>query len=126
MIWCSKVVRYVRYYGFKKVSSRPGWLDVPVTHSVRRAYETEAKVVKDVMLYKYDNPRFYKYLNGFAVIQFLFWGFMGRFSVSSIRDVPVEENLDKNLPWWKRVNLGEGKYKNTLAIICYLFGKFGW
>lgn len=29
---------------------------------------------KDVIVYKYDNPRFFKLMNIFAISQFIFWG----------------------------------------------------
>lgn len=88
-----------------------------------RSYETETKVVKDVILFKYDKPKFYKYLNIFALVQFVFWAFMGKYSISSMRDVPVDVNTNEPLPWWRKVNLGEGKYKHSLAAVCYFFGK---
>lgn len=34
----------------------------------------QSDLLKDVIVYKYDNPRFFKLMNIFAVSQFLFWG----------------------------------------------------
>lgn len=77
-------------------------------------------VVKDVILYKYDNPRFFKNLNIFAVCQFGFWGYLSYFAFTTLRDAPVE--IKEDTPWWRSVNLGENKYRNAITIFCFLIG----
>lgn len=36
-------------------------------------------LAKDIIVFKYDNPRFFKMMNFFAISQFFFWGYLGRF-----------------------------------------------
>ncbi|EAA09462.5 AGAP005148-PB [Anopheles gambiae str. PEST] len=74
------------------------------------------------MLFKYENPRFFKVLNIFAVSQFLFWGYLCHFSYTTLKDAPVQEDGKEDLPWYKRVNLGENKYRNGIAIMCFFIG----
>lgn len=33
-----------------------------------------ANLAKDVVVYKYENPRFFHIMNAFTISQFLFWG----------------------------------------------------
>uniref|UniRef100_A0A182J6C0 Uncharacterized protein n=1 Tax=Anopheles atroparvus TaxID=41427 RepID=A0A182J6C0_ANOAO len=92
------------------------------TQATTRAYDINTKVPKDVMLFKYENPRFFKVLNIFAVSQFLFWGYLCHFSYTTLKDAPVEESGKEDLPWYKRINLGENKYRNSIAIMCFCIG----
>uniref|UniRef100_A0A182SYG2 Transmembrane protein 223 n=1 Tax=Anopheles maculatus TaxID=74869 RepID=A0A182SYG2_9DIPT len=87
-----------------------------------RVYDVNTKVPKDVMLFKYENPRFFKVLNIFAVSQFLFWGYLCHFSYTTLKDAPVQDDGTEDLPWYKRVNLGENKYRNGIAIMCFFIG----
>ncbi|KAF5292883.1 hypothetical protein FQR65_LT11135 [Abscondita terminalis] len=77
-------------------------------------------VVKDVILYKYENPKFFKLLNVFAICQFGFWSYLSMFSFTTLRDAPVSNSEDAR--WWEKINLGENKYKNTLAVLSFLIG----
>ncbi|EAT40882.1 AAEL007423-PA [Aedes aegypti] len=87
-----------------------------------RAYDINTKVVKDVMLYKYENPRFYRILNIFAITQFLFWGYLSHFAYTTLRDTPVPEGKTDELAWYERINLGENKYRNGIAIMSFVIG----
>lgn len=90
-------------------------------HSTSDNLNVNTNVAKDVILFKYDNPRFFKILNVFAICQFGFWGYLSHFAFTKLRDVPVPE--DGSLPWWRKFNLGENKYRNTIAIFSFLVGK---
>jgi hypothetical protein len=82
-------------------------------------------LAKDVIVYKYENPRFFKIMNFFSVSQFLFWGYLGHWSFTSMKDAPVDEDKeDEEIPWYRKINLGENKYRNTLATLCFVIGKF--
>lgn len=85
--------------------------------------EGTAKLAKDVIVFKYENPKFFKYLNIFAICQFLCWNYLAHFSFTSLRDAPVEPSSEE-LSWWRKINLGENKYRNSLTIMCFLVGKF--
>ncbi|KAK5640431.1 hypothetical protein RI129_011242 [Pyrocoelia pectoralis] len=77
-------------------------------------------LVKDVILYKYDNPRFFKFLNIFAFCQFSFWTYLSLFAYTSLRDAPVPSST--TAPWWQRINLGENKYRNGITFLSFLLG----
>ncbi|XP_065089940.1 transmembrane protein 223 [Ochlerotatus camptorhynchus] len=87
-----------------------------------RVYDINTKVIKDVMLYKYENPRFYRILNMFAISQFLFWGYLSHFAYTTLRDAPVPDDKRDDLAWYERINLGENKYRNGIAIMSFVIG----
>lgn len=83
-----------------------------------------AKLAKDVIVFKYENPKFFKYLNIFAVCQYLCWNYLAFFSYTSLIDAPVE-NTAEDVSWWRKINLGENKYRNSLTVACFLIGMWG-
>jgi uncharacterized membrane protein YccF (DUF307 family) len=85
------------------------------------ALEVNTKVVKDVILYRYENPKFFRIVNIFALCQFGFWTYLSHFAFTTLKDAPVPKDAD-NLPWWRRINLGENKYRNTLTVLSFLIG----
>ncbi|GAB0100728.1 Transmembrane protein 223 [Sergentomyia squamirostris] len=87
-----------------------------------RPYELNTNVVKDVIIYKYDNPKFFRYLNIFAICQFFFWVYLSHFSFTTLRDAPVDKNTSEDLPFWRKLNLGDNKYRNTLSSLSFCFG----
>lgn len=92
---------------------------------VSQSQSSQSNLAKDIIVYKYDNPRFFKLMNIFAASQFLFWGYLGHWSFTSLRDAKVEEEVVENeeLSWWRKINLGENKYKTSLAALCFVVGK---
>jgi hypothetical protein len=86
------------------------------------ALDVNTNVVKDVILYRYDNPKFFRIVNIFALCQFGFWTYLSHFAFTTLKDAPVPEDKD-NLPWWRRINLGENKYRNGLTVLSFLIGK---
>lgn len=100
---------------FKKVSY--GSLPTKTIHDVN------TNVIKDVILFKYENPKFYRYMNIFAVVQYMFWTYLGVFAFSTLRDAPVDKSaITDDTPWFRRINLGENKYRNTLGIVSLVVG----
>ncbi|XP_064601958.1 transmembrane protein 223-like [Liolophura sinensis] len=86
-------------------------------------FEKEFKITKNVLVYSYDNSRFYKLLSYFGAVQFVFWLYLATFSYSSLRDVPIPgEESPEDVPWWRLVNLGKNKYKNGIALLCFSVG----
>lgn len=77
-------------------------------------------VIKDVILFKYENPKFFKMLNVFALCQFGFWTYLSHFAYTTLRDVPMPKS--EELSWWRKINLGEQKYRMTLTVIAFLAG----
>lgn len=104
---------------------------LPLSFSLRRVFTTptihesalnvNTNVVKDVILFKYDNPRFYKILNIFAICQFGFWGYLSIFAYTSLRDAPVPKD-NEDTPWYLKINLGENKYRNTISASSFIIG----
>lgn len=82
--------------------------------------DVNTNVVKDVILFKYDNPKHYKWLNIFSVCQFGFWSYLSYFSFTTLRDAPVDPDSDAT--WWRKINLGENKYRNGITLSAFLIG----
>lgn len=84
-----------------------------------------SNLAKDVIVFKYDNPRYFKMMNIFGIAQFFFWLICSEFTLSNLRYAPVNEDAPNfnDFPLYLRVNLGENKYKYGLAIGCFSFGK---
>lgn len=86
------------------------------------AVDVNTNVAKDVILYKYDNPKHFKWVNIFSLCQFGFWGYLSYFSFTTLRDAPVPVDPDAEVAWWRKINLGDNKYRNTIAISAFLIG----
>ncbi|XP_059061663.1 transmembrane protein 223 isoform X2 [Achroia grisella] len=53
----------------------------------------------------------------------MFWSYLGIFAFSSLRDAPVDESkITEDTPWFRKINLGENKYKNGLGILSVAIG----
>ncbi|KOB77739.1 Uncharacterized protein OBRU01_03614 [Operophtera brumata] len=91
--------------------------------TTRTVHDVNTNVLKDVILFKYENPKFYTYMNIFAVVQYMFWTYLGIFAFSSLKDAPVDRSkIDESTPWFRKINLGENKYRNTLGILAVVVG----
>lgn len=92
--------------------------------ATKTIHDVNTNVTKDVILFKYENPKFYMYMNIFAVVQYMFWSYLGIFAFSTLRDAPVDKSkITDETPWFRKVNLGENKYRNTLGSVAFLVGK---
>lgn len=88
-----------------------------------QSQNVNTNLLKDVIIYKYENPKFFKYMNIFAYCQFLFWAYLSNFAYTELRDRPVDPNsITEDTPFWKKINLGESKYRTGFAIFCFTFG----
>lgn len=94
----------------------------PKTFVSTSSLEVNTKVIKDVILYRYENQKFFRIVNIFALCQFGFWTYLSHFAFTTLKDAPVPKDAD-SLPWWRRINLGENKYRNTLTVLSFLIGK---
>lgn len=98
----------------------------PATYSTiptKTIHDVNTNVIKDVVLFKYENPKFFMYMNIFAVVQYAFWSYLGVFAFTTLRDAPVDKStIDENTPWFRKINLGENKYRNTLGAVSLLVG----
>lgn len=77
--------------------------------------------VKDKLLFYYENPRFFKFLNIFALVQFFFWIQMSEFTYSKMKDVNLA--VDEKLPWWRRINFEDKTTRVVVSTVCFLLGK---
>ena len=83
---------------------------------------------KDVIVFKYDNPRFFKMMNFFCISQVFFWGYLAHWTFYGLKDVKQKEHDkekvgNEEISWWKTINLGESKYRNSIAGLCLFFGE---
>lgn len=93
--------------------------------TTKTLHDVNTNVAKDVILFKYENPKFFKYMNIFAVVQYMFWTYSGMFVFSTLKDAPVDESMiTENTPWFRKINLGENKYRNGLGTLAVVIGKF--
>lgn len=83
------------------------------------------ELAKDVIVFKYENPKFFRYLNIFAGVQFVFWTCMAEFNYRGLKNTPVDETAEgfEELPFYKKWNLGTEKFKIGMSIVCCLCGK---
>ncbi|XP_001869108.2 transmembrane protein 223 [Culex quinquefasciatus] len=108
---------------FSKTAGRRLATQVGAKSPPGRIYDVSTNVVKDVMLFKYDNPKFFRMLNIFAISQFLFWGYLTHFAYTTLKDAPVPETEHpEELAWYQKINLGENKYRNGIAIMSFFIG----
>ena len=97
-------------------------------HKVKLPFAIDERNIKeDILIYSYNNDRFYKFLTFFGIVQFFFWIHLAGFSYSTLRDVdPVIEGQNihgEKHPWWKKINLGKEKYRYGMAVLCISLGR---
>ncbi|XP_011552136.2 transmembrane protein 223 [Plutella xylostella] len=91
--------------------------------SPKPLHEVRTNVANDVVLFKYENPKYFKYMNLFAAVQYMFWAYIGAFAFTSLKDAPVDESkITAETPWFRKINMGEPKYKNTLGTAAVVVG----
>lgn len=88
----------------------------------QQVFTVNTNVTKDVMLYKYINDRNFKIGNFFALCNFGFWTYLSLFAYGTLRDAPVEKT-NEEVVWWRKINLGENKYRNGLMIVTFAIGQ---
>lgn len=95
--------------------------------TTKTIHDVNTNVIKDVILFKYENPKFFMYMNVFAIVQYMFWTYLGLFAFSTLRDAPVEKStITEDTPWFRKINLGENKYRNTLGIVSVVVGEYSY
>lgn len=64
-----------------------------VTSSVKRNFSEVVKpaenLAKDIIVYRYENPRKFKLLNIFAISQLFFWCYLGQWSFTGMKYTKV-------------------------------------
>ncbi|XP_050296783.1 transmembrane protein 223 [Anthonomus grandis grandis] len=94
-------------------------LQIPRLFS-QQSVDVNTNVIKDVILYKSNNQRFFRLVNLCGIIQFGFWSYLSITAYSTLRDIPVDRTK-KNV-WWRNINFGDSKWRTTLTTISFLVG----
>lgn len=83
------------------------------------------QLTKDVIVYRYENPRFFKFLNICAFVQFFTFSMLAEFNFRELRNVPVDEKAEgfDELPIYKRNNLGTPTFRTVMAVLLFGIGK---
>lgn len=81
-------------------------------------------LTKDVIIYKYENPNYFKYMNLFGLLQFLMLSYCGLFTLG-LRDRPVNKAAVDyaHLPWYGKYNLGDKYFRQGISVIVFGIGK---
>ncbi|ERL87751.1 hypothetical protein D910_05140 [Dendroctonus ponderosae] len=82
--------------------------------------DVNTNVIKDVILYKSNNDRFFKMVNFFGIAQFGFWTYLSLTAYQTLKDIPVSQSTES--VWWRKINFGENRWRNSLTIISFLIG----
>lgn len=84
-----------------------------------------AAIAKDLIVYKYENPRFYRIVNLFGFVQLFVLSYVSESLLHGLKNVPVdvEDQRLKNIPSYLRVNFGENSWRYGLATGIFLTGK---
>lgn len=128
-LWLSNIGRWLGNNG-RWLSNNGRWLSDSggrgphhrAQDATRLILDHQYSVPKDTILFKYDNPRFFRLMNVFAMSQFFFWVYLSHFAFSTMKNVPIsqEKKEDKDLSWWRKINFG--KYRNGIAAGSFLIG----
>lgn len=90
----------------------------------KRCYSTVAPIninvtnlTKDVIVYKYNNSRHFRYLSIFSIAQFVFLTAMAEFTVNNLRNTPVDEKSEdfSERPFYEKQNLGADRFRYGLG-----------
>ena len=92
----------------------------------KRPFDMDSKQSFDVIVYTYQNDRFYKMLTVFGIVQFFFWlhlaGFCYRTLGSGGTAEKAKELLGKDHSWAIVMGAVE-EYRYRIAAVCMLLGK---
>ncbi|XP_067002636.2 transmembrane protein 223 [Anabrus simplex] len=118
LLLCRQTVNY-RSTTLKSVIRKlPKIYSRGVTSYSKPSFEVNTNVAKDVLLFRHDNPKFFLILHVFSLGQFAFWTYLAHFAFTSLKDIPASE--DDSLPWWRKINLGDNKFRIGLTLTCLL------
>lgn len=78
-----------------------------ITTGLKRTFSEIVKpaenLAKDVIVYKYENPRKFKVLNFFAISQLFFWCYLGHWSYTGMRNTKVSDRIKLDLTNFTRM-----------------------
>lgn len=106
---------------FKRVLRKP---NLSSEVSKTELLNSKGNPEKDKLLFYYENPRFYLYLNGFAFVQFFFWIHMSEFTYRKLKDIKIDEKVGPGrLFWWDKLNFKDDTTRTITATFCFFMGK---
>lgn len=108
----TKLLRLRNYVSVRAVKPR---------NICQNSLDVNTNVIKDVILYKSDNDRFFKIVNFFGIAQFGFWTYLSFTAYQTLKDIPVTQSSES--VWWRKINFGDSKWRNSLTIISFFIGK---
>ncbi|EEB14319.1 conserved hypothetical protein [Pediculus humanus corporis] len=73
---------------------------------------------KDVLLYKYEKPKFFLLINALSVVQGVFWSYLGYFLLKQMSNPEVYSKS----PFWNWLYTKQMKYKDVMGYCAILFG----
>ena len=92
----------------------------------KRAFDMDSKQSFDVIVYTYQNDRFYKMLTVFGIVQFFFWLHLAGFCYRTLGSGGIAEKakelLGKDHSWAIVMGAVE-EYRYRIAAVCMLLGK---
>ena len=90
----------------------------------RLILEHEYAVKEDTLLFRYENKNYVRFVNIFAICQLVFWTHLSYSAFSYMKDIPVSEDdkENKDLPFWRKINLG--KFRTGITAGCILVGGY--
>nr|CAG4652340.1 EOG090X0JX7 [Triops cancriformis] len=85
-------------------------------------WKVDTSVAKDVLLYRYDNPRFFRMLGFFGLSQFIFWVYLTDFAATYVKGsenkvVTEDSSSDSNQPTILSRLAGLNIYKFGLTLL---------
>lgn len=107
---------------FKRVTVIPQKNLLAIRRNCTNSPDSDTNVGKDVILFKYENPKFYKVLNTLSISHFIFFSYLCYYTLTSLKDAPDYYSKGDNLVWYERINLGEDKYRHGISVCCGLIG----
>lgn len=91
----------------------------------RHAFEVDANISKNAVLYTYTNERFFRLLSIFGVVQFVCWANLAVFAYSSLKKIQPRgaEGTEIQGSLWGRVLSMQQDYSGKIALLCAGIGK---
>ncbi|CRK89030.1 CLUMA_CG002497, isoform A [Clunio marinus] len=108
-----------------KFTNKSKEVNVRQFNSVQNASNSSSQSsAKDIVLFRYENLKVFRLINLFGTSQLFFWVYMGTWAFYDLRNVKVSEDQmnDEDLAWWRKINLGEEKYRYSIAFFCFAVG----
>lgn len=75
------------------VSKQISFIPKRFAAQIVKSEKSNENLIKDVIVYSYENPRMFQMLNLFSISQLFFWGYIGNWAYSEMKDVEVSNRI---------------------------------